>query len=123
MTFEVGKTYKSRKGGDYTCIHIDGDVAWLRDRSHEGAAYTWHIDGRPRCLAIDDGYTIDLTPKWYDGFIPNERDLQVAFFWDHTPEGNEYWSKQDQRMTLDGARRWVEMHDEYAAWKEKQDEV
>jgi len=51
--FEIGKTYKTREHGEYTCIHVaDNGKAWLV--SGDSPAYVWDADGR----------SISLTPAW-----------------------------------------------------------
>jgi len=52
-SFEIGKTYKTREHGEYTCIHVaDNGKAWLA--FDDSPAYVWD----------DDGKSISLTPEW-----------------------------------------------------------
>ena len=55
--FEIGKTYKTALHGEFTCIHVAGDYAWLAHdfgNGAEGAAYVWNMEGK----------SISLSPEW-----------------------------------------------------------
>ncbi len=55
---EVGKTYRTA-AGDYTCIHIEGDTAWMI--SHAAAtAYVWTVEGTS--LSFGENYNV----VWHD---------------------------------------------------------
>lgn len=62
----VGGKYISKNGDKWECIAIKGGTAWLTgdygDGSH-GSAYTFKLDGTPKCLEAEAGeYQIIFPP-------------------------------------------------------------
>src|SRR6476659_645433 len=110
-TIELGKTYALKNGTKVTCIGIAGDLAWMRPRS-ETVAFAFTLDGKD--VDGDDGWDVVFKHEWMEGFGPTETDLNLAFYWDHTPEGGDFWAEQAINPTTEGLARWLEMHAEYA---------
>lgn len=60
--FRVGKTYETKKHGEFKCIAVSDTHAWMT--IHEsGVGYVWTYDGKS--LSLSDEYDIIMPAREY----------------------------------------------------------
>jgi len=67
--FEVGKTYETKKHGEFECIAVAENHAWLKTGTH-GSAYVWTQKGKS--VSLNDEWDIKPKPRdfWiYEGMV------------------------------------------------------
>jgi hypothetical protein len=60
--FEVGKKYETKECGEFECISVTDDYAWLK-HSDDAVAYVWTKDGKS--VSLNDLWDIKPQPREY----------------------------------------------------------
>ena len=60
-TIKLGQKYKAANGGEWECIYISGDHAWMRSQNYNNPpAYIWKLDGES--VSLNYKYDIRFEP-------------------------------------------------------------